>query len=156
MAASQSANLTNPETAMAKTKGNKANKSKATRTTTKKTTPGKTVTAKAQNAAAATHTTKSSAPLASKTFICGCVDDCRFKVRMKDMRMALGRPEFNEDSVANCNCMVHYKCAKIWAQAHDELPVFLPCGCPMTPRGTDFWARAVPGRLAEKEKNNEK
>jgi hypothetical protein len=157
MSPRKSARLARPEPALDKDKANKVNKpKKATRATTtmniaKNAATSKTVKAKARKTTLTTHTAKSSAPLAAKTFICGCVEDCRFKVVMKDLRIVLGRPEFNQDPVAKCTCRVHYRCAKLWAQAHDEVPYVLPCGCPMTPRGTDFWVRAVPGRVAQKE-----
>jgi hypothetical protein len=88
--------------------------------------------------------------LSDVIFPCGCTNDCEFKDWKKDLLIILGRPEYDEVDPAHvCTCKVHYQCAKRWATAHTDLPSILPCGCPLTTRGADFWAGAVDGRRAE-------
>jgi hypothetical protein len=78
-------------------------------------------------------------PKPPKTFPCACVHKCIYKSLQKNLRIALGSPEFNEDSAVVCACLVHWKCAKLWATTHSEVPTALPCGCPVTERGVEFW-----------------
>jgi hypothetical protein len=120
-------------------------KTKVAKSTNKKATSKKTA-AKEQNRPATI----------TKTFACGCADACHFKYPETYLRIILGRPEYNENPDHVCACRVHYKCAKYWAMSHNELPATLPCGCPMTKRGEDFWVAAVVGRKEElKEKKRE-
>jgi hypothetical protein len=114
-------------------------KKKITKSTTKK----KPVTKKAT-------ATKKTLPTTAtkKTFPCHCATDCHFKSAKTDLRFVLGRPEYLEITTHVCACKVHYKCANRWASAHNALPSVLPCGCPLTTRGAEFWAKAVPGRWA--------
>jgi hypothetical protein len=94
-----------------------------------------------------------------KTFPCACSATCNFSLLERNLRLVLGRPEFNENPSIQCACKVHFHCANRWAAAHIELPSLLPCGCPITQRGMDFWFAAVAGRRAElmdKQREEEK
>jgi hypothetical protein len=102
-----------------------------------------------------TTTTINTINTTAKTFPCACSEDCSFNAAEIDLRMVLGRPEFDENPTVQCACKIHYKCAKRWASAHHELPSVMPCGHPITKRGEDFWAGAVVGRRAEIEKNKQ-
>jgi hypothetical protein len=78
-----------------------------------------------------------------------CTTICRFKHANKDRRVSLGRPEYGEPNTGHiCACKLHRKCATIWAETHEQLPNALPCGCPMSMRGAEFWRVAVPERRA--------
>jgi hypothetical protein len=92
---------------------------------------------------------RSTTSITIKTFPCACSATCNFSLSKHNLRMVLGRPDFNENPSAQCACKVHYHCANRWATAHTELPSLLPCGCQITKRGADFWMAAVAGRRAE-------
>jgi hypothetical protein len=126
-------------------------KTKVTKPTTKKSIQKPTVTKKKRT------TTTTTAAAAAKTFPCGCANPaCNFSLHHHNLRLVLGRPEFNEDTSVQCACKVHYHCANRWATAHTELPAVLPCGCGITKRGADFWLAAIASRRVEmKEKKQE-
>jgi hypothetical protein len=125
-------------------------KTKVTKSTSKtkdtKSTSKKTITTQKPTTVAEKKRTTTTA----KTFPCGCADSaCNFSLLQHNLRIVLGRPEFNENPSFQCACKVHYHCANRWASAHAELPAVLPCGCQITQRGMDFWVAAVAGRRAE-------
>jgi hypothetical protein len=98
---------------------------------------------------------KATTNIMAKTFRCACSKDCSFNAVKIDLRMVLGRPEFNENPAVHCACKIYYKCAKRWAAAHHELPAVLPCGCGITKRGVDFWGAAIFARRAMIRKKEE-
>jgi hypothetical protein len=130
-------------------------KAKVTKSSTAKSTTKRTTTQKPAVKAKKTRSTTITTVMSTKTFPCGCATAaCNFKLPENDvdLRIIIGRPEYNENPTVQCACKVHYKCAKRWAKAHDELPTTLPCGCSMTKRGEDFWVAAVVGRKEELKK----
>jgi hypothetical protein len=154
------------KTKVGKPVGKKTTLKKVTSTTTKKGTTAKkavpTNTTRTTTRTTTTKLTKLTTPTPTPTavkpakpFPCACVNKCAFKVLLKDRRIVLGRPEYDENTTVLCTCKVHFKCANRWAQSHNELPSVLPCGHPTTKRGADFWAVAVPGRWAETKKEEE-
>jgi hypothetical protein len=98
---------------------------------------------------------KATTNITAKTFPCACSKHCSFNAAKIDLRMVLGRPEFNEYPAVHCACKIYYKCAKCWAAAHHELPAVLPCGCGITKRGVDFWGAAIFARRAMIRKKEE-
>jgi hypothetical protein len=95
----------------------------------------------------------------AKTFPCACSATCNFSHLERNLRIVLGRADFNSNPSIQCACKVHFHCANRWATAHIELPSLLPCGCPITQRGVDFWVAADAGRRAElmdKQREEEK
>jgi hypothetical protein len=77
----------------------------------------------------------------TKSFHCACRLACAFKRHryFEDRRVVLGQPDVGERPKVQCACKVHLNCAMVWARTNKTLPAELPCGCPLTRRGSDFW-----------------
>lgn len=73
------------------------------------------------------------------TFRCECAGACVRNRGLRDVRVQLGKQTGADAPRSHvCHHRVHWRCCARWAAG--AAPQRLPCGCPLSERGREFWA----------------